>query len=113
DRARAAQLRQLESDPPAERAARHVRPIEPELVEELRDESRERVRTRCYVRRLWWRVAEPRQVDRDHVALGGQSLEHRLPHLPAAADAVDQHERLARTGAMKVERHELTERYRY
>ena len=39
------------------------------------------------------RVAEPGQVDRDDLALAAHAVEHRLPHLPLRADAVDQHER--------------------
>jgi hypothetical protein len=42
------------------------------------------------------RAAEPRQIDRDHLALGGERLEHRLERLPEAADAMDQQQRLPR-----------------
>jgi hypothetical protein len=42
-------------------------------------------------------LAEPRQVEPDHVALGGELAEHRLPGLPVVPDPVHQQQRL--TGA--------------
>jgi len=41
------------------------------------------------------RHPEARQVDGDHLAVRGEVLDHRRPHLLATADAVQQHQRLA------------------
>ncbi len=52
------------------------------------------------------RGGEAREVDRDDVSLAGEPVQHGLPHLPAAADAMDQHERRAGTRAVVVEVHD-------
>jgi hypothetical protein len=43
--------------------------------------------------------AEAGQVDRDHVALGGQDSQDRFPGLPVMPDAVKQQQRFTGAGA--------------
>ena len=48
--------------------------------------------------------AEAGQVDRDHVALARQAVQHRLPDDQLGAERMDQHERLAAAAAHVVQR---------
>ena len=56
---------------------------------------------------VWQRcgLAEARQVERDHVALGGEPVELRRPDLPLTPEPVNQHEWLAAPATDVVERH--------
>ena len=47
------------------------------------------------------RLAEARHVERDHLALGREALEHRVPHVPVGAEGVQQHERRAAPDAVE------------
>ena len=101
---RAAPMRaSCERDAAAQRVARHVRAAEPDPVEELADRARQRLDRRP--RAVLLGVAEAGQVERDDLALARHAVEHRLPHLPLRADAVDQDERRAAAAADVGERH--------
>jgi len=56
------------------------------------------------------RVPEPRQVEREHLVRGRQAVERKRPRLQMAADAVDEHERLAAALADVVEHRATVER---
>ena len=58
------------------------------------------------------RRAEARQVDRDHVALARQPVEHRLPDDQLAAERMDQDERLAAPAAHVVQHDAAAQRCR-
>ena len=96
-RAGVAGERELERHPAAERVARDVRPVEPSAS------ACAWMRARASVARAstgasprsGGDVAEARHVDRDHVALGGEPVEHRVPHVAVGAERVDEHERRA------------------
>jgi glutathione peroxidase len=51
------------------------------------------------------RLAKPRQVKRDHVALRDQRREHRVPHVPVGAERVQQDERRSAPGAVEGDLH--------
>ena len=104
-RAGAALAGQLERDAAAERVARGVCARQADLLEELADRARQRLDGR--LRRQLVGVAEAREVDGDHLALARQTVEHRHPHLPLRADAVDEDERRAAAAAVVGERHVL------
>ncbi len=94
-RQRTAGLGQLERHPAAERVAGHVHATHAELVEEGRHRGGEHPRRGLSAVAELRRRAEARQVDRDHVALAREALQHRLPDHQLGAERMDQHERLA------------------
>ena len=76
--------------PPSELPAACA-PPDADAVEELRDRVGERLDRGWRLQRR--RVPEPGQVDGDDLALAADAVEHRPPHLPLRAEAVDQDER--------------------
>ena len=89
--ARAAGQRELERHPAAERVAGDVRALEAELADELRRSTRAQVGGRR--RRDGRRAAEARHVDARSLALGGEPVDHRVPHVAVGAERVQEHER--------------------
>ena len=88
--------------PPSELPAACA-PPSPMPVEELRHRAGQRLDRRPRVELRG--VPEAGQVDRDDLALAAHAVEHRLPHLPLRADAVDQDERRPAAAADVGERH--------
>ena len=97
--------RHLERDQPAHRVTGHVGPLHAQLRQELRHQPHLRVDAGRRARRGHRRGAEPGEVDGDDVVALGQTSEHRLPHLPAAADPVHEQQGLAAPGPHVVELH--------
>jgi hypothetical protein len=75
-------------------------------AKELGDRAGQRLHGRPRV--VLGRVAEAGQVERHDLALAAHVVEHRIPHLPLRADAVDQHERRAAAAVDVGEGHGLT-----
>ena len=82
-----------ERDGAAERVAGDVRAPSADLRRGTRRPSRASAATRRRRPSQRRRLPEAGQVDRDDLALAAQPVEHRPPHLPLRADAVDQDER--------------------
>ncbi len=76
-----------------------MRSPEPELTAELTDRGAEVGGCGGDTVAERRRLAEAGQVDRDHVALGGKALDHRIPDPPRPPEAVDQDERVAGSSA--------------
>ena len=74
-------------------------------VQKVTDQRGERRYPRRSAGRRHRRGAEARQVDRDHIALRGEAVEHGLPYLPAAAYPVDQDQGLTGSGAVVAQLH--------
>lgn len=103
DGACAAETADLQRDPATERVADDVGPVEPEPVQQPDDGLRERGRRRYGVTGQRGGAAEARQVDGDHVVPALELSQHGLPDAQLAADAVQEHERLAGPGASQVQ----------
>ena len=87
-RARATGQRELERDPAAERVARDVRAVEAEPVVDRRAP-----RSAGAARAITGESPKPGMSTREDLALGGEPVEHRIPHVPVGAEGVQQHER--------------------
>lgn len=95
DRAHELLPAELQGEQTAQRVARHVRPLDLQRLAQPAEHGHHR---RYVVRKPVGErggLPEARQVDGDHVVLGGQDLEHRVPCLAVVADAVQQEQRLA------------------
>ena len=92
-----ARQRELERHPAAERVAGHVRAVEAELgVDRAGEVGGRGGRGRR-------RLAEPGHVDREHLALLREPLDHRVPHVAVGAERVQEHERFTAAGAGEVD----------
>ena len=91
---------QLQGDPPAERVADDVRPLDPSSIELFGDPVGERVDGRGHARGEPLRSAVAGQGRCEHRVPALQQRQHRAPHPPGAADAVQEHQR--RSGAAGV-----------
>jgi hypothetical protein len=84
-----------------------VGPLHAQRREELRDECDLRVDPGRRAGRRHRGCAEPGQIQRDDIVVHRQAPDDRLPHLPSAADAMQEHEGLAIACPTVVELHGL------
>ena len=96
DRAWPAAASSSATQPPSELPGHVVRAAGRQARRDGRGERGGRRRAAAVERR---RLAEAGQVDRDHVALGGEALHHRRPHVAVGAERVQQDEHRARCPA--------------
>ena len=80
-----------------------MHPVEADRVEEAGHRRRQCLGGGRRVLRKRGRAAEAGHVERDHLPLGGERLDHRLPHNQLGAERMQQDDRLTRSRAYMVE----------